>query len=991
MGEGDRVPKPQINIDTHDVARLVAFCTGLGFDEGFRTPAGGAHVHVELALDGFTVGIAAVEAAGTVPHAVETGIVGREAPLSEVDAFLRAASGGFAVLALEGEAGIGKTTVWREARRRAQESGALVLSCRPSAAEAKLSFAAVADLLAGVGDEPFAALPEPQREAIDVALMRRKPTTARPPARAIAAGFLTLIQRLAIQREVILAVDDWQWLDLPSRHVFEFAARRLEHERVGLLCSIRSPVAGPPVAGLAEEQVTRVSLGPLSLAAVGRMVAGRLGGPLPRPVVVRIAQASGGNPFYALEIARLAVEEGAQRPVGPALVPVPDDLRALTAARIRRLPPAAREAVLLAAILSGPDREIVAPDALAPAEEAGIVTVDDAGRIGFTHPLFAAAAYRSMSVARRRDLHRRAAELVTEPEERARQLALASADADPEVAGQLDDGAANAAARGAPDAAAELAELASQMTPADDGDARARRLLAAGRLQFDAGDLARAGELTETVLAGPSAGELRAGALRLAADIAARRNDFGEAARLATAALAVAGEDRALRAAIELDLVYCAVSAGDFAGAEPYARAAVADAEAVGDDGMVADALAVLTMAEFLGGRGLDQARLERALTLEDPAMTRSFITRPRFIQGLLQLWTGDLDAARDTLEAMHAATVERGQEAAAPMLSLYVVWAELWRGELDRASQFAAHSVEAAALVDDPAVAAVALAASALVHAHDGHTALARSDARDALGRFERLQWRSGMIWPMWALGLAELSEDNPAGVDALLGPLLEQVARMGAGDPVLTMFLPDEVEALIALGRLDRAEGYLEPFERRAGELERDWAIAAAGRCRGALEGARGARAEAFAAFEHALDAHDRTTMPFERARTLLVAGEVHRRFKQRRRARELLEEAASTFDRVGAPLWSARARAALERVGRPGSDGQPLSATERRLAELAASGLSNHEVAERAFVSVKTVESNLTRVYRKLGVRSRVGLANALRSAADEPPQA
>jgi AAA ATPase domain len=138
-------------------------------------------------------------AAGMFLHAVETGIVGREAPLSEVDAFLRAASRGFAVLVLEGEAGIGKTTVWREARRRAQESGASVLSCRPSAAEAKLSFAAVGDLLARVDDEAFAVLPEPQREALDVALMRRKPTTARPPARAIAAGFLTLVQHLAAE------------------------------------------------------------------------------------------------------------------------------------------------------------------------------------------------------------------------------------------------------------------------------------------------------------------------------------------------------------------------------------------------------------------------------------------------------------------------------------------------------------------------------------------------------------------------------------------------------------------------------------------------------------------------------------------------------------------------------------------------------------------------------------------------------------------------
>ena len=234
---------------------------------------------------------------------------------------------------------------------------------------------------------------------------------------------------------------------------------------------------------------------------------------------------------------------------------------------------------------------------------------------------------------------------------------------------------------------------------------------------------------------------------------------------------------------------------------------AIGYAEAVGDDGILADALAVQTMAEFLSGHGLDRVRLERALRLETPSPARSFVMRPRVIQGMLQLWTGELVDARDTLEAVHADVVERGQEGAAPMLALYVVWAHLWRGELNLASMAAARSLEEAGLLDDPAVSGIALAASALVHAHDGSTALARREAGEAIDLLNGLLWRSGLIWPMWALGLAELSAGNPAGVDALLGPLVEQVARMGAGDPVLKMFLPDEVEALIALGELDRA----------------------------------------------------------------------------------------------------------------------------------------------------------------------------------------
>jgi DNA-binding CsgD family transcriptional regulator len=923
--------------------------------------------------------------------AVESGIVGREAPLNEVEGFLRASAGGFAVLVLEGEAGIGKTTLWREARRRGQERGALVLSCRPATAEAKLSFAAVADLLAHVGEDAFAALPDVQREALEVALMRRRPTSARPPARSIATGFLTLVQWLAASRPVLLAVDDWQWLDHASRGVLEFAARRLEEEPVGLLCSVRSPVAGRPVEGVTDDRIARIVLEPLSLAALGRIVAARLGRSLPRPQLVRIAQASAGNPFHALEIARLAEEQGPRRAGDAGLVQVPDDLRKLTAARIRRLPAAARDAVLLAAVVPGADPRSIDVDALAPAEEAGIVTLDAAGRVEFTHPLFASAAYRSISASQRRVLHRRAAELAAEPEERARQLALAAVGADPGVAVQLDAGAANAAARGASAAAAELAELAARLTPAGDVDDRGRRLLAAARFQFDAGDLVRSGELVESILAGSPAAGLEARSLRLASDLAARRSDFGEAVSMAARALELAGDDRALRAEIELNLVWCSVSAGDFAGAAPYASAAVADAEVVGDDAALAAALAVLTMSEFLAGHGIDQARLGRALALERPETGASFIMRPRVIQGMLQLWTGALDDACRALAEVRAESVERGQEGAAPMLSLYLVWAHLWRGELAEAGRTAAQAIEEAQLLDDPAVSGVALAASALAHAYDGDTALARRDAGAALELFDRLQWRSGMIWPMWALGLAALSDDEPAAVDAVLGPLVEQVARMGAGDPVLRMFLPDEVEALIALGELDRAEAYLEPFERSAAESGRDWAVAAAARARCALEGARGARAEALAAFERALAAHEHANMPVERARTLLVAGEVHRRFKQRGKARELLEEAAAVFDRAGAERWAARAQTALGRVGRPGGAGDGLTQTERRLAELAASGLSNSEVAERAFVSVKTVEANLTRVYRKLGVRSRVGLANALRAAADDVPQA
>ncbi len=914
----------------------------------------------------------------------EVGLVAREAELALVEEFLEAANAEFAALVLQGEAGIGKTTVWLEALRRAEERGALVLSCRPSAAEAKLSFAAVSDLLALLDAAAFEPLPAPLRNALDVALLRAEPGEDAPLPRAVASGFLALVRRLSASAPLLLAVDDAQWLDAPSRGVIEFAVRRLEAERVGLIYSLRTPAAGSSIGrAVAEERLQRLNVGSLSLAALGRILRDRLERTTPRPLLVRIGEASGGNPFYALEIARLMIEGGGF--VAGSALPVPDDLREPTAARIRRLPREAREALLLAAVLSAPDSESVELAALAPAEEQGMVRVGDSGRIEFAHPLIASAAYSSIPTARRRALHRRAAELCSDPEERARHLALGSEGPDPAVANGLDHAASQAALRGAPDAAAELEELAAQRSAADDPE-RSGRLLRAARLHFDAGDLARADTLARDVLAGSPPDRTRALALQLSAQLRGRRSNFTDAVELAGAALAAAGSDHTLCAAIELDLAFCAASLGSFPGAVSHARAAAEHAEASGEHGLLADALAALTMTEFLSGQGLDEERLARALALEDPLWHGTFVMHPRYIHGILQLWTGELAGALDTLGALLDEVVEHGQEGVVPLLFLYLVWACLWRGELERAGRLSRQALDAAALLEDPTARAIGLAAGALVHAHSGPTDAVRAEAGEALAIFSELQWHSGAIWPLWSLGLAELSEGNAAQAEAHIGPLADLLGSMGAGDPVLGVFLPDAIEALAALGDTARARGYLEPFERKARELERGWALAAAARCEGAIAAAEGEHELAFEAFERSSTEYESLGMPFERARTLLLVGQARRRLKQRGLARAAFDEALAVFDRLGAVPWATRTRAESARLGGRPANGDELTATERRLAVLAATGLTNREVAERAFVSVKTVESNLTRVYRKLGVRSRVGLAQALAAGDD-----
>jgi predicted ATPase len=377
-------------------------------------------------------------------------VVGREAELAAVDAALEAARSSLAALVLEGEPGIGKTTVWREGLARAAGRGFRVLACRAAQAEARLSFAALGDLLAPLEAAALASLPGPQRRALEAALLRAEPEGAAPDPRAIGTGVVSLITALAATAPVLLALDDVQWLDLPSARALEFALRRLESRPVVVLATLRTgePVGRAPLLpALPAERVRRVVLGSLSLGALYRVLEQQLGHGLPRPLLVRVQAATGGNPFYALEIVRAIQAEGPPAP-GQAL-PIPRDLRELAAARLRRLPTRAREALLRASALAQPTVALVDPDDLAPAEQAGVVRIRPGGRVDFAHPLFAAAIYAAASRERRRRLHGELAQAASDVEERARHLMLAGDGPDEQIAAALDEAAARAHRRGA--------------------------------------------------------------------------------------------------------------------------------------------------------------------------------------------------------------------------------------------------------------------------------------------------------------------------------------------------------------------------------------------------------------------------------------------------------------------------------------------------------------------------------------------------------------
>ncbi len=897
-----------------------------------------------------------------------TSVIGRESELAAVEAFLEGSTDGHAVLAIVGEPGIGKTTIWDDAVARAHAGGATVLAARPAEPEAKLSFAGLADLLAGVPEELYAAIPEVQREALEIALLRSQAN--RPPGpRVLATAFLSLLRQLADERAVVIAVDDFHWLDRPSTSALEFALRRLPAGRVRAILSVRTGEAGPLVRLERDGPLARVELGPLSVASLHRVVSTQLGRSFPRPMLVRIAQASGGNPLYALEIARLLERDGERI---PARLPVPESLQALVASRIRSLPAGTRDALLRAAALAQPDLRLVNGGALVAAEDAGLVRISADERIDFVHPLFASAVYSSAPMDRRRATHRMLADAVDDLEERARHLALASDGPDEQVAEAVEAAARAARLRGAPDSAAELTELALRLLP--DGSA------AAGELRLDladnlylASDFRRASDVLEGLRQELEPGDLRARALLTLAEI-----DYWRVGESAATALA---EEGLLDAHDGLVRARCHVAIAMYAGtvdlpkAAAAARAALAllDGLAEPSPQLVAAALSARVRADLFLGEGYDAAAAGRALALEQDAPPAAADQRVVFKLGQWLRYVDDLDGARSHLEEAEQAARDEGDESSMANILLNRMIAETWAGEWDEAEQLAERMADAFAQQgvesDGPGP------WRAYVDAHAG-----RVDAVRAA--FERARPEEPIVAMIWnrCVGLAALAAGQNVDADRHLAHAVVELDRVDFREPAVWRLDGDATEAAIAVGDLDRAESLAARFEERAARSRIPWSLAVSARCRGLLLAAHGDLEGAAESLERALSEHERCPVPFERARTLLVHGQVHRRMKQKRQARASLADALAIFRGLGAEPWARRTENELARVAvRRAPD--DLSPTELKIAELAASGSTNQEIAVQVFLTRKTVEANLARAYRKLGIRSRAQLARAL----------
>ncbi len=908
-------------------------------------------------------------------------LIGRDAELAHIADFVAAISAGPSALILEGEPGIGKTALWTSALARTEVS-IRVLKCQAARPETELSLAGLSDLLNPVIDVVLPALPIPLARALEIALLRVEAGTMPLEQRTLMTAFAQAIRILSGQGPLLIAIDDMQWLDRETAAILAFGLRRLDGEPVRVLASLRASFDGQsaanPLMGMAPHLVTTLSIGPMPAAALTRMLRSRVSADMSWPVARRIHDACQGNPLHALELARVI------RPHSHSIdepLRVPPSLRQLVTRRLAALPDDTNDALLLASATPAPLLPRLAlalgqpsaEPAIQPALDAGIVTIVGE-TVAFEHPLWPTAAYSSASASRRRRAHKRLAGVTGNREERARHLALAAQEPDERVAAALGAVAKTAAARGAMSSAAELTGLAARLSP--DEALRLSRSVDAAKYLYEAGDSAQARKSLEKVVAQAPSGAPRARALLALGQVRVFDLDAAPVLAILREALRQAAEDEVLQAEIHVAISW--VCESDLDAGLAHAKAAEALLAGRDEPELLATILHAQLMFENLTGEGMSDDLAARALELERRAPSASVAERPSFQIAAILVTHDRLDEARARLStALGDIPIELPATARLEVVSA-LVHTEVLAGNWESAQRWAENAAADIELTGPEDQRSWTTALEAEVDAVRGRTAEARAKATEVLRQSVEAGSPFGQLRALPILGFLALSEDDPAQAVGYLSQADEWCERIGLREPGRFRFLADYAEALIATGDLERAAEVTDRLDVRGRRLGRKWALATSARCGALIAMARGDAEHATALVQAALCWHDGLPMPFELGRTHLIAGEIHRRAKHKRAAAGHMQTALEIFVDLGAPLWSRRARTELSRVGVRTGSALELTETERQVAELAASGLTNREVAARMFLSLRTVESSLSRTYRKLGIRSRTELA-------------
>ncbi|MEU6479894.1 LuxR family transcriptional regulator [Streptomyces sp. NPDC047017] len=897
---------------------------------------------------------------------------------------------------LHGPAGIGKSAL---VAALTASSAAPVLRCSPAPEDARLPFAGLVDLFAGVPECHLDALAPEPRTALRAALLcADEPADGGRDRLAVRLAVLGVLRALALTGPVLLVVDGLQWLDGPSADALGYAVRRLDGTALRMVAAERSADGElPEMLRCCPPGTAELAVPPLPDMEVARLLRAALGAELPPALLRAVQTTAAGNPSYALELGRAARLAPAPADPGRAL-PVPRRLRAALLEEVRALPEAARHALLVTSAADRPSLSLLRAAglpgpaaALARAERLGVASADTEGIVRFRHPVLRAAVYADAPEHGRRAAHALLAVAVTEPVERARHLALARPYEDETTARTLMAAAEHARRRGAADTAHELARLAARRTPADHQAAYADRLLAAAEYACDAGQLQEAGQAARTVLAAAGSAQQRVRArlvlLRHAGQaLEGTRELIEEGLRDA------AGDPRA-QAWLYHWAAVRELLCGELAQAARYARRAARQAAAAGDTDTRTGALTTLARVRSLAG---DPAAADAALA-EAPVPgdgtegagggpgggpeSRRLI-RTRAVLAL------DADRVTEAGEWIAGLLTAIGESAGVEeLMATRVARArvQVRAGHCREALRTAARCTRA--LAEGGVPAGPALYAAALAQAAGGTAEEARSLARQAVRACETDGDRLFLLRALAVLGQAELLAGDARGAAAAaeaLHRLRELGATMRAGDAPLLHAYGDLAEALVVSGEMDLAGEVLGEARSRVSGATPGSVLSALDRAEGLREAGLGRAREGTVRLRAAVERLRRLPLPVDLVRTLVALGVVERRARRRGAAREALGEALRTATRIGAAPWAARAReelARLESGERTETGGPGLTPSEARIAELVGGGATNREVAAELFISVKTVEGALSRVYRKFGVRSRTALAHAM----------
>jgi DNA-binding CsgD family transcriptional regulator len=924
-------------------------------------------------------------------------LVGREVERARLEALLDSVESGPLACLLEGMAGIGKTTVWRECVESARRRSYQILETGPSEPDAVLAFSGLGDLFQGVPDEVLDAFPEPQADALRSALFLSDVPESSGDLEALPRAILRLLRELSAAGPIVIAIDDEQWLDPASARVLAFALCRLRDEPILAIMARRSEPEGPLSAELDRRFGGRglesISLEPMPLATTKALLEARLERSIANPVVRRIHQGTGGNPLWALAIVHEleAANSGHER-VGD--LPIPRTLSDAIKLRLRHLDPRSDAALLAIAALSQPTLAVLqaaipgfALSDLESAEQAGVIEVAGS-RLRFTHPLLASTHYASTPISKRRELHRRLAAVIDDEEERAQHLALGAEAPDRDLAERLEHAAGVAARRGAAESAAQLLEDAARLTPIDQPDAQQARMIASAEHRFTSGEVSRARDMLAELLPQLTSGPLRA---RARLQLAAISVDDPEVAmELLQTALVDADKDDRLRVQIEWELSFATAGAGRLDLARSHTGSALKTAERLKDPELVARALGEHLLTSVTTGEPLREDLVARLSATEDFTTTTAYY-QPGALVAQARNWAGDFEGARPGMERAAQEALSRGEEWDRMVVEFMLSALEREMGNLPAAEQHRHVGLEAMGEFPEGLPWLVVIDATSALQ--NGDLAAARTTLDEALSQAES----TGEVWKtarfVSLLAEVELRAGRPETAHTRLGAQREwlESIRFGPAGYSRTHVWSLDAEALIEMGRLEEAEHVLAELQSRAEACGSDHLRAIASRTKGMLLAVRGDLPAAIDAMDEALAAHQRCRRPLEHGRTLLEKGSLERRAKRKSAAKQTLEQAIQLLEPIGAELWLPRARDELSRIGlRRAKTTEGLTPAQTRVVELVVAGSTNPEIARELHMSLRTVESHLTRIYQEHHVRSRTQLIAAL-AAVGGPPAA